>query len=68
MHADIGKDHEKIRPWLEQGFCLAGEIMAEFSAMGNAVCNMKLKLFLGLSWWLSSRESACQCGRRGFDP
>ena len=22
----------------------------------------------GLPWWLSGKESACQCGRRGFDP
>ena len=27
------------------------------------------KLFIaGLPWWLSSKESACQCRRRGFDP
>ena len=41
--------------------------MDDFSAMGNIVCHMKLKL-LGLSWWLSSRESACQCRRHRFDP
>ena len=23
---------------------------------------------LGLSWWLSGKESTCQCGRRGFHP
>ena len=23
---------------------------------------------LGLPWWLSSKESACQCRRHGFDP
>ena len=22
----------------------------------------------GLPWWLSSKESACQCKRLGFDP
>ena len=22
----------------------------------------------GLPWWLSSKESACRCSRRGFDP
>jgi len=22
----------------------------------------------GLSWWLSNKESACQCRRQGFDP
>ena len=27
------------------------------------VCNQK-----GLPWWLSCKESACQCRRRGFDP
>ena len=29
------------------------------------------KLFMvgpGLSWWLSGKESTCQCGRLGFDP
>ena len=25
-------------------------------------------LFLGLPWWLSGKESACQCRRHGFDP
>ena len=24
--------------------------------------------FLGLPWWLSGKESACQCRRHGFDP
>ena len=24
--------------------------------------------FEGLPWWLSSKESACQCRRHGFDP
>ena len=23
---------------------------------------------LGLSWWLSSKETTCQCRRQGFDP
>jgi len=23
---------------------------------------------MGLSWWLSSKESASQCRRHGFDP
>ena len=23
---------------------------------------------LGLSWWLSGKETACQCRRHGFDP
>ena len=23
---------------------------------------------MGLPWWFSGKESACQCGRRGFDP
>ena len=27
-----------------------------------------LKLFLGLPWWLSGKESTCQCKRYGFDP
>ena len=28
-----------------------------------------LKVFMeGLLWWLSGKESACQCRRRGFDP
>jgi len=25
-------------------------------------------LHQGLSWWLSVKESTCQCRRRGFDP
>jgi len=27
-----------------------------------------LKLKLGLPWWLSGKESNCQCRRHGFDP
>ena len=23
---------------------------------------------LGLAWWLSGKESTCQCRRHGFDP
>ena len=26
------------------------------------------QVFLGLPWWLSDKESICQCRRRGFDP
>ena len=26
------------------------------------------RLFSGLSWWLSGKESSCQCRRCGFDP
>ena len=25
-------------------------------------------LFIGLSWWLSGKQSTCQCRRCGFDP
>ena len=25
-------------------------------------------MFTGLPWWLSGKESACQCGRHGFKP
>ena len=25
-------------------------------------------LYLGASWWLSGKESSCQCRRCGFDP
>ena len=28
----------------------------------------ELKVFCGLSWWLSGRESICQCRRRSFLP
>ena len=28
----------------------------------------QIKLTLALPWWLSSKESACQCRRHGFDP
>ena len=27
-----------------------------------------LRLIHGFPWWLSSKEYACQCKRRGFDP
>jgi len=26
------------------------------------------KYVIGLPWWLSGKESACQCRRHGFDP
>ena len=38
----------------------------------TAACSMKLvnmkATSLGASWWLSGKESACQCRRLGFDP
>ena len=30
--------------------------------------NRKLVLFIGLPWWLSGKESICQCRRLRFDP
>ena len=29
---------------------------------------LKLVELKGLLWWLSGKESACQCGRHGFGP
>ena len=36
-----------------------------FKVMFEAFCNKKI---LGLPWWRSGRESACQCRGHGFDP
>ena len=34
----------------------------------NHILSNGSKSMLGLPWWLSSKESACQCRRHGFDP
>ena len=36
--------------------------------IGNVRGNQKGKQKEGLPWWLSSKESTCQCRRPGFDP
>ena len=37
--------------------------------MGKLLGNfLSTKHILGLPWWLSAKESACQCKRHGFDP
>ena len=36
-----------------------------FYASKNTIKNVKRQ---GLPWWLSSKESTCQCKRCGFDP
>ena len=42
------------------------------SAFGAGVCQsiylLPAKGWRGLPWWLRGKESACQCGRQGFDP
>ena len=33
------------------------------------ICNLYLFVYTsGLPWWLSDKESTCQCRRHGFDP
>ena len=40
-----------------------------FINMANEEEQISLKVCLGgLPWWLSGKESACQCGRHGFNP
>ena len=34
----------------------------------NHILSNGSKSMLGLPWWLSSKESACQCRRHGCDP
>ena len=34
----------------------------------NIVINEAVRKIAGLPWWLSSKESACQCRRHRFDP
>ena len=43
-------------------------IVAEIEAVGRAGKMKKGRLCIGLSRWLSGKESACQCRRQGFDP
>ena len=38
------------------------------SSIRKGIPNANIKLELGLPWWLSGKESACQCKRYGFDP
>ena len=45
-------------------------VFSNESALMLPVINRKFKkkLIEGLSWWLSGKESACQCKGHGFDP
>ena len=36
--------------------------------MKNTARKTLFKTIAGLPWWLSGRESACQCRKRMFDP
>ena len=48
-----------------------GEIRLPFRLLGGC-CGLSCApcpfQFLGLPWWLSGKESTCQCRRCGFDP
>ena len=35
---------------------------------GTHTQNISLTFTSGLPWWLSGKESVCQCRRQGFDP
>ena len=39
-----------------------------FSRLGHTDFLLSSKRYLGLPWWLSGKESTCQCGRLRFDP
>ena len=43
----------------------AGKMVSEFSGSNSILL---LFNYFQLPWWFSSKESACQCRRLGFDP
>ena len=47
---------------------LVEEVIMEKKEKQNPRCLAGSKQILGLPWWLSGKESACQCKRPGFDP
>ena len=50
----------------ESEICLCGQLSRKSSsAVGG---KLKSKERVGLPWWLSGKESTCQCRRCGFDP
>ena len=59
----------------EESF-LASSRLLVFSGLWQCHCNLHLSshdlsfvsLCLSLPWWLSGKESACQCWRCGFNP
>ena len=38
------------------------------SKFKNTITEIKNNLKMGLPWWLSDKESTCQCSWHGFDP
>ena len=38
------------------------------NTLGSDYFHFKITCLAGLPWWLSGKESACQCRRHGFDP
>ena len=56
-------------------FSIKGQKINIFGCMGHMVsvavinlCGFITEAAIGLPWWLSGKEFACQCRRQGFDP
>ena len=72
----------KTFSWKQSELSLQGKQLAIFVAINKTgafkqvwktcICHHEFNSFLilkmGLPWWLSSEESACQCRRQGLDP
>ena len=62
-------------------FPVSRAILATYSSLGGGFHMSRMKMtvpisqghrrdeiYVGLPWWLSGKESACQCRRHGFNP
>ena len=68
---------QNIALWLELGFASPAGMMESLGFLSGSLIFHKYgwrkNLFLGLDliyvlpWWLSGKESTCQCGRPGFN-
>ena len=45
-----------------------GGLLCAWQSTGAGFTVMNRNVTAGLPWWLSGKESTCQCRRHGFDP
>ena len=70
----VGKTGFQFRGW-QFFFSIKGQKINIFGCVGHMVsvavinlCGFITEAAIGLPWWLSGKEFACQCRRQGFDP
>ena len=61
QHKDV-REYKQRRKEGHELVCIVRRLVFDFCVENE------LKEMVGLPWWLSGKESACQCRRHGFNP